>query len=92
VTRKQAGLTQFSDQEPRSLSGALVAWWLPVATAATFLAPNLHPGWLIGLSLMGAGMLTVEWALWRIPEDVWHPRSGSDPVSVTDQRAPLPTG
>jgi hypothetical protein len=23
-------------------------------------------------------------------EGVWHPRSRSDPVSVTDQRAPLP--
>jgi hypothetical protein len=70
----------------------LVAWWLPVVTAATFLAPNLLPGWLIGFSLMAAGMLTVAWALWRIPEDVWHPRSGSDPLSAADQRAPLPAG
>jgi hypothetical protein len=70
----------------------LVAWWLPVVTAATFLAPNLLPGWLIGFSLMAAGMLTVAWALWRVPEDVWHPRGGSDPVGVTDQQAPLPTG
>jgi membrane glycosyltransferase len=70
----------------------LVAWWLPVVAAATFLAPNFVPGWLIGFSLMAAGMLTVAWALWRIPEDVWHPRSDSDPVSAADQRAPLPTG
>jgi hypothetical protein len=39
---------------------------------------------------MAAGMLAVAWAPWRIPEGVWHPRSRSDPVSVTDQRAPLP--
>ena len=67
----------------------LVAWWL-VVTAATFLAPNLLPGWLIGFSLMAAGMLAVAWALWRIPEEVWHPRSGSDPVGAADQRAPPP--
>jgi hypothetical protein len=70
----------------------LVAWWLPVMSAATFLAPNVLPGWLLGFSIMAAGMLTVAWALWRIPEDVWHPRSGSDPVGITDQRSPLPTG
>jgi hypothetical protein len=70
----------------------LAAWWLPVVATATFVAPNLVPGWLIGFSLMAAGMLTVAWALWRIPEDVWHPRTGSDPAGVSDQRAPLPTG
>jgi hypothetical protein len=59
-------------------------------TTATFLAPNLLPGWLIGFWLMAAGMLAMAWALRLIPEGVWHPRSRSDPVSVTDQRAPLP--
>ena len=62
----------------------LVPWWLPVVAAATFLAPNVIPGWLIGFSVMAAGMLSVAWALSRIPEDVWHPRNGSDPVGATD--------
>jgi len=62
----------------------LVPWWLPVVAAATFLAPNVMPGWLIGFSIMAVGMLSVAWALSRIPEDVWHPRNGSDPVGATD--------
>ena len=62
----------------------LVPWWLPVVAAATFWAPNVIPGWLIGFSVMAAGMLSVAWALSRIPEDVWHPRNGSDPVGATD--------
>ena len=44
----------------------LVPWWLPVVAAATFLAPNVIPGWLIGFSVMAAGMLSVAWALSRI--------------------------
>lgn len=32
----------------------LVPWWLPVVAAATFLAPNVVPGWLIGFSVMAA--------------------------------------
>ena len=67
----------------------LVPWWLPVVAAATFLAPNFLPGWLIGFSVMAAGMLTVAWALWRIPEELWHTRSGSDPIGTT--RPALPT-
>jgi hypothetical protein len=62
----------------------LVPWWLPVVAAATFLAPNVIPGWLIGFSMMAAGMLSVAWALSRIPEDVWHTRSVSDPVGTKD--------
>jgi hypothetical protein len=38
----------------------LVAWCLPVMSAATFLAPNFLPGWLDGFSIMAAGMLTVS--------------------------------
>ena len=76
-------------QSPRSSWRAgLVAWWLVVTAATSW--HNLLPGWLIGFSLMAAGMLAVAWALWRIPEEVWHPRSGSDPVGAADQRAPLP--
>ena len=69
----------------------LVRWWLPVVAAATFLAPNLLPGWLIGFSVMAAGMLTVAWALSRIPENVWHPGSRSELIGATDQRPPVPT-
>ena len=42
----------------RTLARWFVAWWLPVVAAATFLAPNLLPGWLLGFSIMAAGMLT----------------------------------
>jgi hypothetical protein len=69
----------------------LVRWWLPVVAVATFLAPQLLPWWLIGFSVMAAGMLTVAWALSRIPENVWHPGSGSELIGATDQRPPLPT-
>jgi len=68
----------------------LVPWWLPIVAAATFLAPNAGAGWLIGFSVMAAGMLTVAWALSRIPEDVWHPQSGSDQIDGADRRPPLP--
>jgi hypothetical protein len=69
----------------------LVRWWLPIVAAATFLAPNVLPGWLIGFSVMAAGMLTVAWALSRIPEHVWHADSGSEPIGSTNEPPPLPT-
>jgi len=51
----------------------LVRWWLPVVAVATFLAPNLLPGWLIGFSVMAAGMLTV----WRGHYRVYRRISGT---------------
>jgi hypothetical protein len=69
----------------------LVPWWLPVVAAATFLAPNVIPGWLIGFSMMAAGMLAVAWALSRIPADVCHPQIGSQQIDATDRRRPLPS-
>ncbi len=60
----------------------LVRWWAPVVAAATFLAPNLIPVWFIGFPVMAAGMLTVAWALSRIPAEVWHPRSDPQPVGA----------
>jgi hypothetical protein len=68
----------------------LVRWWLPIVAVATFLVPHLLPGWLIGFSVMAAGMLTVAWALSRIPESLWHAESGSEPIGAAD-RPPLPT-
>jgi hypothetical protein len=59
----------------------LVRWWLPIVATATFLAPNVIPGWLLGFSVMAAGMLTVAWALSRIPEHVWDAESSSEPIS-----------
>ena len=58
---------------------------------ATFVAPNLVPGWLVGFSLMAAGMLTVAWALWRIPEDVWHPRAVLIQLAFQTSELPFPT-
>ena len=70
----------------------LVRWWLPIVAAATFLAPNVLPGWIAGFSVMAAGMLTVARALSRIPANLWHADSGSELVGATDNRPPLPTG
>ena len=60
----------------------LVAWWLPLVTAAAFLGPNILPGPAIGaFSLMAVGMLVVGWALWRIPVVAWY---GTDPSDQLD--------
>ena len=89
--RPLSHLCGYPSRHARSLARRFGRMVAPRRDGGHFPGTNLLPGWLIGFSLMAAGMLTVAWALWRIPEEV---RGALEAVPIevdaANQRAPSP--
>jgi hypothetical protein len=67
----------------------LVAWWLPLVTAAATLGMLFLPGpEIVTFSVGAVSGLILAWALWRIPADAWYGTDLSDQLDAARNDQP----